>query len=197
MQRVCVYCGSNFGSKEAFRESAAAVGTVLAQRGLGLVYGGGSVGLMGVVADAVLAGGGEVIGVIPRKLVDLEKEHRGLTQLIEVETMHERKKLMMDHADAFLVLPGGYGTLEELFEVIAWLQLGFHQKPVCLLNVDGYYDPLLTLMDNMVEGGLLLPEHRALMHVAATAEDALMLLGVEAEKLQDSDARAESPGKWI
>lgn len=180
MKRVCVYCGSNFGRGTAFREAAAELGTRLAGRGLGLVYGGGSVGLMGAVADAVLKAGGEVIGVIPRKLVELEKEHRGLTQLIEVETMHERKRLMMEHSDGFLVLPGGYGTLEELFEVVAWLQLGFHSKPVCLVNVDGYYQPLLAMMHQMVAGGLLMPEHRALLRVADTVEEALDALETSA-----------------
>lgn len=165
MQRVCVYCGSNFGTDPAFREAAASVGSLLAQQGRGLVYGGGSVGLMGVVADAVLAGGGEVIGVIPRKLVQLEKEHRGLSKLIETDTMHERKRLMMEHADGFLVLPGGYGTLEELFEVIAWLQLGFHSKPIGLLNVAGFYDAMLVQLDHMTEKGLLKPQHRALLLV--------------------------------
>lgn len=136
-----------------------------AQRGIGIVYGGGSVGLMGVVADAALAAGGEVIGVIPTRLVTLEKEHRGLTQLFEVDTMHERKKLMMDHADGFVALPGGYGTLEELFEAVAWLQLGYHRKPVGLLNVAGYYDPLIRMMESMEGGGLLKPEHRRMLLV--------------------------------
>ena len=165
MQRICVYCGSNFGSDPAFRTAAETVGRTCAQRGLGIVYGGGSVGLMGTVADAALAAGGEVIGVIPRKLIELEKEHRGLTELIEVETMHERKKIMMDRADGFIALPGGFGTMEELFEVAAWLQLGYHRKPVGVLNVGGYFDPLLTLLDTMEHGGLLKPQHRALMLV--------------------------------
>jgi uncharacterized protein (TIGR00730 family) len=192
--RVCVYCGSNFGSRPVFREVAAELGGLLADRGLGMVYGGGSVGLMGTVADAVLAGGGEVIGVIPHKLVELEKEHRGLTQLIEVETMHERKRLMMDHADGFVILPGGYGTLEELFEVVAWLQLGYHSKPVCVLNVEGYYDPMWLMLDRMVEGGLLLPEHRALMNVANTAVEAVDLL----EGMMREGGGSPGPvGKWL
>ena len=169
MKRVCVYCGSNSGSDPAFREAADALGRLLATQGRGLVYGGGSVGLMGVVADAVLAGGGEVIGVIPRRLVKLEVEHRGLTKLIETDTMHERKRLMMEHADGFLVLPGGYGTLEELFEVIAWLQLGFHHKPVGLLNVSGFYDAMLQQLDHMAAHGLLRPEHRAMLLVDTDA----------------------------
>jgi uncharacterized protein (TIGR00730 family) len=188
MKRVCVYCGSNFGSDPAFRGAAEAVGGLLARQGRGLVYGGGSVGLMGVVADATLAGGGEVIGVIPRKLVQLEKEHRGLTKLIETDTMHERKRLMMEHADGFLVLPGGYGTLEELFEVVAWLQLGFHRKPVGLLNVAGFYDALLVQLDHMTVSGLLKPEHRA-----------MLLVESDAEKLLERMAAFEAvdAGKWL
>lgn len=188
MRHICVYCGSNFGARPVFREVAQELGARLSAEGMGLVYGGGSVGLMGTVADAVLNGGGEVIGVIPRKLVELEKEHRGLTQLIEVETMHERKRLMMDHADGFVILPGGYGTLEELFEVVAWLQLGFHQKPVVLLNVDGYYNALLVFLEEMVAGGLLLPEHRALLRVANTVTEAM-------ERLRQSVE--VTGGKWV
>ncbi len=165
MRHICIYCGSSSGNNPAFHDAAESVGNLCAQRGIGIVYGGGSVGLMGMVADAALAGGGEVIGVIPKNLVTLEKEHRGLTQLFEVETMHERKKLMMDHADGFLALPGGYGTLEELFEAMAWLQLGYHQKPVALLNVDGYYDALITLMESMEQSGLLKPQHHKMLLV--------------------------------
>ncbi len=146
MRRVCVYCGSSFGIDPRFHAAAEALGAACVKRGLGVVYGGGSVGLMGAVADAALEAGGEVIGVIPRKLIDLEKEHRGLTQLIEVETMHERKRHMIELADAFVALPGGYGTLEELFEALAWLQLGYHSKPVGLINVAGYYDDMLTFL---------------------------------------------------
>jgi uncharacterized protein (TIGR00730 family) len=188
MHRICVYCGSNFGSDPAFREAAEAVGRLLAAQGRGLVYGGGSVGLMGVVADATLAGGGEVIGVIPRKLVLLEKEHRGLSKLIETDTMHERKRLMMEHADGFLVLPGGYGTLEELFEVIAWLQLGFHKKPVGLLNVAGFYDALLAQLDHMEVAGLLKPEHRAMLLVSNDPGNLLAMMA----SFEPTDA-----GKWL
>ena len=170
MRRLCIYCGSSSGINPAYRDAADAVGKLCAQRGIGIVYGGGGVGLMGTVADAALAAGGEVIGVIPKKLVILEKEHRGLTQLFEVETMHERKMLMMDHADGFLALPGGYGTLEELFEAVAWLQLGYHQKPVALLNVAGYYDSLITMMESMERGGLLRPEHRQMLLVDTDLE---------------------------
>jgi uncharacterized protein (TIGR00730 family) len=170
MRRVCVYCGSSFGNDPRFREAAEAVGTLCARRGLGVVYGGGSVGLMGVVADAALAAGGEVIGVIPRKLITLEKEHRGLTKLIETETMHERKRIMMEYSDAFLALPGGYGTLEELFEAVAWLQLGYHRKPVGLVNIAGYYDELLAMLQTMMKGGLLKAENHELLLVENTVE---------------------------
>lgn len=191
--RICVYCGSSFGVKPAYREAAEALGRSLAERGWGMVYGGGSVGLMGTVADAVLAGGAEVIGVIPHKLVELEKEHRGLTKLMEVETMHERKRLMMEHADGFMVLPGGVGTLEELFEVVTWLQLGYHHKPVCLLNVDGYYDPLLQMLDGMVEGGLLPEPHRALLMVANTVAEGMELM----DKAMKEGPGGEVIGKWL
>ena len=163
MRRICVYCASNIGTDPAFRNAAERIGGIFAARGIGVVYGGGSVGLMGVVADGALASGAEVIGVIPRKLMELEKGHHGLTQMFQVETMHERKKLMMDLADGFITLPGGFDTLEELFEAVAWLQLGYHRKPVGLLNIAGYFDPLLAMLDNMERGGLLKPQHRALL----------------------------------
>jgi uncharacterized protein (TIGR00730 family) len=179
-----VYCGSNLGTRPEFRNAAERIGTTFARRGIGVVYGGGSIGLMGVVADAALAAGGEVIGVIPCKLVELEKEHRGLTQLIEVATMHERKKLMMDHADGFIALPGGFGTLEELFEAVAWLQLGYHHKPVGLLNIAHYFDPLLVMLDTMEQGGLLKPQHRALLLV----DDELEALLAKMESFVAPDA---------
>lgn len=188
MRRLCVYCGSSFGNQPLFREVAEETGRKLAAAGLGLVYGGGGVGLMGLLADAVLAQGGEVIGVIPRKLVELEKAHRGVTQLIEVDTMHERKQAMMDHADGFLVLPGGYGTLEELFEVLAWLQLGYHTKPVGLLNVGGYYDPLVKMLDAMVTNEFLHPAHHELLLVD---QDIEALLG------RMTDFFAPDVSKWL
>jgi uncharacterized protein (TIGR00730 family) len=188
MRRICIYCGSNFGSNPAFRDAAERIGKTLATRGIGVVYGGGSVGLMGVVADSALAAGGEVIGVIPRKLMELEKGHHGLTQMFQVETMHERKKLMMDHADGFIALPGGYGTMEELFEAVAWLQLGYHQKPVGLLNVANYFDPLLTMLNTMEQDGLLKPQHRALLLI----DDDLDALLAKMEAFTPPDA-----DKWL
>jgi uncharacterized protein (TIGR00730 family) len=140
---VAVYCGSRFGDSPAFADAACHLGRLIGQRGATLVYGGGRVGLMGTVADAVMAAGGQVVGVIPQALMDREVGHAGLTELHVVQTMHERKRLMAERADAFISLPGGIGTLEELYEVWSWQQLGYHDKPVALLNVDGYYDALL------------------------------------------------------
>jgi uncharacterized protein (TIGR00730 family) len=149
MKRVGVFCGSSAGASEDYAKAARQCGAVLAARGLALVYGGGNVGLMGLVADAVLAGGGEVIGVIPRRLIDRELAHRGITRLIAVDTMHERKQQMAELSDAFVALPGGIGTMEEFFEVYTWLQLGFHHKPVGLLNASGFYTALLEFLGHM------------------------------------------------
>jgi uncharacterized protein (TIGR00730 family) len=151
MQTVCVYCGSNSGARPIYAERAAALGSMLAAEGLGLVYGGGNVGLMGIVADAVLAGGGEVNGVIPEQLVNLEVAHRGVTRLDIVANMHERKKRMFDLADGFIALPGGFGTLDEMFEMLTWRQLGIGDKPCAFLDVDGFFSPLVGMMDRMVE----------------------------------------------
>lgn len=163
LRRVAVFCGSNHGNDPAFTETAVALGTLLAERGIGLVYGGGDVGLMGEVADAVLAGGGEVVGVLPGLLWDKEVGHQGLTELLIVDTMHERKMAMADRADAFIALPGGVGTFEELFEAITWTQLGIHQKPVGFLDVSGFYRPLLAFLDGTVEAGFLKPGHRQMI----------------------------------
>ena len=163
LRRVCVFCGSNPGRRPGYADAAREMGRVLLERGLGLVYGGGNVGLMGVVADTVLAGGGEVIGVIPEALMAREVGHGALTHLHVVRTMHERKAMMADLADAFVALPGGFGTFEEFCEVLTWSQLGFHPKPCGLLNVAGYYDPLLALFDRGTEEGFIPPKHRALV----------------------------------
>lgn len=166
MERICVFAGSGSGNRAAFAEAAAALGDLLARRGLGVVFGGGHTGLMGVVADATLAAGGEVIGVIPEALRDRELAHEGVTRLEVVDSMHTRKARMNDRADAFIALPGGVGTLEELFEVFTWAQLGIHHKPCGLLNTDGYYDPLNRFLDDMVDAGFLRPDQRALLEVA-------------------------------
>jgi uncharacterized protein (TIGR00730 family) len=155
MQAVCVYCGSAPGSRPVYAAAAQAFGRALALSGLTLVYGGGRVGLMGLLADSVLAAGGRAIGVIPELLVEKEVGHTGLTELHVVPDMHQRKRKMADLADAFVALPGGAGTLEEFFEVFTWTQLGYHRKPVALLNVEGFYDPLLTMLRHTVEEGFM------------------------------------------
>ncbi|RPD47598.1 TIGR00730 family Rossman fold protein [Hymenobacter sediminis] len=160
MKSVAVYCGSSAGTNELYTQQAQEMGRVMAERGMTLVYGGGRVGLMGAVADSVLAHGGQVIGVIPDFLVAKEVEHRGVTELHIVKSMHERKLMMADLAEGFVAMPGGFGTLEELFEVLTWGQLGLHKKPVALLNVAGFYDHLLRALDHMSDEGLLRRENR-------------------------------------
>jgi uncharacterized protein (TIGR00730 family) len=169
MRRICVYCGSNPGARPEYAAAARELARACAERGLGLVYGGGKVGLMGVLADAALAQGSEVIGVIPRALFDQEVAHTGVSKLEVVGSMHERKARMAELADAFLALPGGLGTLEELFEVWTWTQLGFHAKPCGLLDVAGYYAPLVSFLGSSVAEGFLLPEHRAALLVGTDA----------------------------
>ncbi|WP_437685354.1 TIGR00730 family Rossman fold protein [Sorangium sp. So ce176] len=176
LSRICVYCGSNPGASPAYREAAVRLGELLAARGIGLVYGGGRVGLMGAIADAALARGGEVTGVIPHFLNQREIEHRGLTELHVVETMHERKAKMAALSDAFIALPGGIGTLEELFEVWTWTQLGSQEKPVGLLDVQGYYRPLTAFLDHVVSEQFMKSGHRAVLQVADDAEELLALL---------------------
>ena len=160
MKSICVYCGSNAGSKPAYTERAIALGDRIAKEGLQLVYGGGNVGLMGIVADAVLAAGGEVVGVIPEQLVNWEVAHKGVTRLEVVANMHERKKRMFDLSDAFVALPGGFGTLDEMFEMLTWRQLGIGDKPCAFLDVEGFYTPLMGMTDRMVEERFLHPEQR-------------------------------------
>ncbi|MFC0679248.1 TIGR00730 family Rossman fold protein [Lysobacter korlensis] len=160
LRRVCVYCGSNFGNRPIYAERAAALGARLAREGLALVYGGGNVGLMGVVADATLAAGGEVIGVIPQQLVGMEVAHQGLTRLDVVANMHERKARMFDLSDAFVALPGGFGTMDEMFEMLTWRQLGIGDRPCAFLDVDGFYAPLAAMMDRMVEERFLHADQR-------------------------------------
>jgi uncharacterized protein (TIGR00730 family) len=163
MKRVCVFCGSSPGVRPEYVAAARWLGELMVDRGLGLVYGGARVGLMGAVADAVLAGGGEAIGVIPHALMQKEVAHAGLTELHVVDTMHQRKAMMADLCDGFIALPGGFGTFEEFCEVLTWSQLGFHPKPCGLLNVEGYYAPLLALFDQGVREGFIRPQHRALV----------------------------------
>lgn len=171
MKRLCVFCGSSVGDNATYAEAARQLGRALAGRGLGLVFGGGHIGLMGVVADAVLQAGGEAIGVIPQALVDRELAHGGLTQLHVVQTMHQRKALMADLSDGFAALPGGFGTAEEFFEILTWSQLGIHAKPIGLLNSAGFFDPLLAWLDRAVAEGFVRPAHRHLLLQAADPEE--------------------------
>ena len=176
MQRVAVYCGSADGKDPVFLAEAAALGSGLAAAGLGLVYGGACVGLMGAVADAALSGGGEVIGVLPDVLSDREIAHAGLTRLELVPTMHERKARMAELADAFLILPGGYGTLDEMMEAVTWAQLRLHDKPCVLINTAGYWNGLLEFLDSTVEAGFLKAKNRELLVVAGSAAEAVGLV---------------------
>jgi uncharacterized protein (TIGR00730 family) len=163
MKRICVYCGSSSGARQSYTDAAQALGKSLVQRGLGLVYGGSNVGLMATLADTVLSQGGEVIGVIPEPLVAKEVAHRGLTDLRIVHSMHERKALMAELADAFIAMPGGFGTLEEFSEIVTWIQLGLHRKPCGLLNVEGYYDGLLAFLNHAVAEGFIHADYRAIV----------------------------------
>lgn len=173
IRRVCVFCGSNPGANGIYADAARQVGQLLAREGIALVYGGGSVGLMGELANAVLGAGGEAIGVIPHALWAREVGHRELTDLRIVETMHERKAMMADLADAFIALPGGLGTFEEIFEIWTWAQLGLHSKPVGFLDIDGFYAPLMEFLDSAVRARFLKPQHRA---IAIIERDAAELL---------------------
>ena len=188
MKRVCVYCGSSNGARPDYLQAARALGRSLVGRGLGLVYGGSNIGLMGALADTVLAEGGEVIGIIPEPLVAREVAHKNLSALRVVGSMHERKALMAELADAFVALPGGFGTLEEFCEIVTWIQLGLHRKPCGLLNVEGYYDGLLSFLNHAVAEGFILPQYRA-----------VVLTDSEADGLLEKIASYEAPPlhRWI
>ena len=179
LHSLCVFCGSSFGNRPEYAAAAADVGRLLAERGIRLVYGGGNVGLMGVLADSALAAGGEVVGVIPQMLVDRELAHRGITDLRIVTTMHERKAMMADLSDAFLALPGGLGTFEELCEALTWTQLGIHAKPCGALNVAGYFDHLELLLDQAVREGFVRPGDRGNLLIDDSAE--LLLARLEGQ----------------
>ncbi len=187
--RLCVFCGSNAGQDPVYLATARALGEALAANGIDLVYGGASVGLMGAVADAALARGGQVTGVMPQALVDKEIAHRGLSDLRVVGSMHERKALMAELADGFIALPGGLGTFEELFEVWTWAQLGYHRKPCALLNAGGFYDKLTDFLDDVVERGFVKPIHRAMLIVES---DPRALI----DRLREFEPEAVTP-KWI
>ncbi len=188
LQWVCVYCGSRMGKDSVYAEVAVQLGALFAKRGIGLVYGGGSVGLMGVIAESVLRAGGQVVGVIPQALDRREIIHRDLTELHIVPTMHHRKAMLTERSDAFIAMPGGYGTLDELFEAITWLQLGIHRKPVGLLNVNGFFDHLIALVDRMVDEGFVDENNRRLLQVDSNIETLL-------EKLSNFDPDLFPP-KW-
>lgn len=188
LHRICVYCGSSPGDDPAHRAAAQALGGFLAREGLTVVYGGGNIGLMGAVADGALAAGGQVIGVIPQSLLEKELGHRGVTELHVTGSMHERKQLMVDLSDGFIALPGGFGTLDELFETLTWLQLGFHHKPVGLLNVGGFFDGLIGFIRHMSQSGFLKPEHADCVLVESDAEKLLSRMRT---------FRPPDLGKWI
>lgn len=186
--RLCLYCGSNSGSNPAFAETARRLGSALANRGIGLVYGGGSVGLMGIAADAAMEAGGEVIGVITEQLVGAEVAHRTLTRLEVVPTMHDRKSRLCDLADGFVVLPGGFGTVDEFAEMLTWNQLGIIAKPVVLLDVDGFWEPLLTWMDRAVADGFVRSAHRVLAQRARSVDEAIAIA---------TSPVPQTPHKWL
>ena len=189
MKRIAVYCGSSMGSDPAFETTARALGEEMARRGLGLVYGGGHRGLMGVVADAVLGAGGEALGVIPQALVDLEVAHTGLTELHTVSNMHERKAKMTELCDAFIALPGGIGTFDELFEAWTWNALGYHAKPFCLLQVNGFWDGMLGFLDHATASGFMSPARREQLLVADEISEAI-------EKLDSAAGASERKMVW-
>ncbi len=190
MKNILIYCGSSAGHNEVYRNTATEVGKTLANQGLRLVYGGGSVGLMGTVADAILANGGEAIGVIPSFMEPWEVQHKGLTECIVTDTMHTRKQLMAEKSDAVIALPGGWGTLDELFEILTWRQLGLHQMPVGVLNTNGFYNPMLVMLSKMVSEGFLKEANLDMLIVDDNIESLL-------EKLRNDVSEGELVGKWI
>jgi uncharacterized protein (TIGR00730 family) len=189
VKRICVFCGSSVGVRPAYASAARAMAAELVRRRIGVVYGGGGIGLMGVLADAMLEGGGEVIGVIPRPLASKELAHTGLTEMRVVESMHERKALMASLADGFVAMTGGLGTFEETLEILTWSQLGIHRKPIGLLNVDGYYDGLLAMLAHAIAEGFVPAEYRALS-VTASSPAALL-------DLMESWRPPDFPGRWL
>jgi uncharacterized protein (TIGR00730 family) len=176
MKRLCVFCGSKVGSQATYADEARQLGELMVRRGIGLVFGGGHIGLMGVLADAVLAGGGEVIGVIPRSLVEKELAHPAVAQMHVVDSMHQRKAKMADLSDAFAALPGAFGTADELFEMLTWAQLGIHAKPIGLLNTAGFFDPLLAWIERTISDGFLKARYRELLKVTGEPEQLIDLV---------------------
>jgi len=190
VKNILIYCGSSAGHNEIYKKTATQVGETLAKQELSLIYGGGSVGLMGTVADAILANGGEAIGVIPSFMEPWEVQHKGLTECIVTETMHTRKQIMAEKSDAVIALPGGWGTLDELFEILTWRQLGLHKMPIGVLNTNGFYDDLLKMLEKMVSEGFL-KEANLQMLIVDDNIDSLL------EKLKNDSSEGELVGKWI
>ncbi len=184
IESACVFCGSASGSSTVYAEAATQMGHLLAGRNIQLVYGGGNIGLMGTIADAVLEKEGKVIGVIPESLKEKELAHLGLTELHILGSMHERKAFMAESSDAFIAMPGGFGTLDELCEILTWAQLSFHKKPIGLLNINGFFDPLLKMFDHAIKEGFLKKEHRELAHVSEEPEELLTMLA-KAEPIKE------------
>jgi len=187
LRRLCVYCGSSGAVEARYREAAIELGACLGTAGIELVYGGGRVGLMGLLADAALAAGGKVTGIIPSRLVDAETADRGVTELFVVDSMHDRKRLMTEKADAFAVLPGGIGTLDELFETLSWKQLGLHDKPLLLVDIGGYWAPLSALLDHIVVSGFAREQTRGLLHIIPSVPALMAALSEEPAGSQKSD----------
>jgi uncharacterized protein (TIGR00730 family) len=187
IRALCVYCGSSGGVAARYREAASELGTSLAAAGIEVVFGGGRVGLMGLLADAALAAGGRVTGVIPARLRNAELAHRGVSELVIVDSMHQRKRVMAERADAFAVLPGGIGTLDETFEILSWKQLGLHEKPIFLVDIDGYWAPLRDLLDGIVERGFAAPKTRGLLRAVPTVSALMAALVQEPARTDGTD----------
>lgn len=184
VKSACVYCGTGHNVNQIYKDTAAQLGAVMAQSKVRLVYGGGRVGLMGIVSQSCFSAGGEVVGIIPEHIQDKEVMNDDVTELFIVDSMHTRKKMMVDKSDGFIVLPGGFGTLDETFEILTWKYLGLHDKPVVILNVDGFYDPLLKMVDHMVESGFTPFWHRSLYQVVETPEEAIVALSAQPEHIR-------------
>lgn len=191
IRSICVYCGSSNRVADRFKDVARDLGTEIGRRGFQLVYGGGRVGLMGITADAALDASAPVVGIIPAHIQEREVEHVGLTELLVVDSMHTRKRLMVDRSDAFVVLPGGLGTLDETFEILTWKQLQLHDKPIVFLNIDGYWDALLAAVDKMVDEGFARPQHRDMFAVVDTIEQAFAALAAAPQPVVDPET------KWL
>jgi len=189
IRTVCVYCGSSMRVDDAYKQAAQELGALLARQGIGVVYGGGRVGLMGLVADAAMAAGGTVTGIIPSHIQEHEVQHTGLTELLVVDSMHTRKRMMVERSDAFVVLPGGFGTLDEMFEILTWKQLRLHDKPVVIADVGGYWQPLLRLIDHMIDSGFVQPAHRGSYAVVSSVAEVPAALARAPEPAIDPESK--------